>query len=179
MTRLHYAKKDIINLIVAAAAQGRYSRDKHTDDLPPIALEKFQIEFFRNGESALRALLSRLSRAELIGIIQEWADQQIVLLEQSDRKAAARAEQAERGRKHGLQPAILAAARYHRGLNQTAKQAWLAIERKPFRVNDEMVSIASDGDTEKMCVRSRNGRKNRNGITFKHWQDRYWPAAKP
>jgi hypothetical protein len=166
-----------------------FTGDNRDSEAPPITLQNFTSETFRYGAKALRTRLSRLSRAELLRELEasaahvEWLErfknESLAQLDRADRESAAqeRSErQAKRGRKHGLQSAILAAARHYRNHGKNAKQAWKEIEQTPYKIDGQTVSI--DQDTQLMCVRSRNGRQNRNGIKFKQWQSGYWPAAK-
>ncbi len=184
MGKLRDTKKDFIDAIIAAAAQGRFTRDKRVGDLPAIALEDFQIELFRCGEKELRARLSNLSRAELIDAMQDWADQQITLMERDKREAAAQARiqrQRERARKPRLQRAILAAARHYRGLDMTAKKAWDAIKKTSFKTDDgKTVAIRGpkeDRLKQRMRVISRDERQLRRSIGFDYWRERYWTGA--
>jgi hypothetical protein len=184
MGKLRDTKKDIIHGIIAAAAQGRFTRDKRVRDLPPIALEDFQIELSQCGEKRLRARLSHLSRAELIGAMQEWAEQQSELMDRIDREATARAfseRQSERGRRDRLQPAILAAARHYRGRGANAGEAWDAIKKSSFTTDDgETVEIEGSKDHRlKQTMRAvlPNRKHPRLPIRFAQWRQTYWTAA--
>jgi len=90
-----------------------------------------------------------------------------------------RERQAERGRKHGLQPEILAAARHYRGCKirgrkMQAVEAWNTIKKEPYQTSDsDTVMIAGD----EMRVQSRAGTQKRSRIKIAQWQKRYWPAA--
>ena len=91
---------------------------------------------------------------------------------------AHRQRQAEIGRKHGLQPAILAAARHYRTLRKNAKEAWRTIKERPYKANDtETVVVEVVKKNETMCVQLRRGKQKRKGIKFGQWRQRYWPAA--
>ena len=184
-TRRH-TRKEIIDALIAEATQGMFTGDKRDGAAPAITLQNFSGEALRYGAKALRARLSRLSRAELcreleasaahVAVLEEFERDGLARLDLHDREAAARAHsqrQAEIGRRHGLQQAILAATRHHRSLSRNPKQAWRAIKKEPFEIGGETVAI----DKDAMCVRSARGRKKRAGIKFKHWQNRYWPAA--
>jgi hypothetical protein len=166
-----------------------FTGDNRDSEAPPITLQNFHSETFRYGAKALRARLSRLSRAELwreleasaahVEALEKYKEEILAQFDRAERESAARErsqQQAERGRKHSLQPAILAAARYYRNLGKTAKQAWLAINQTPYVSNGETVVIADD-DT--MYVRSRKRKQERNAIKFHQWQNSYWRAAKP
>jgi hypothetical protein len=84
--------------------------------------------------------------------------------------------QAELGRRRRLQQAILAAARYYRIINgQTAKTAWHAISLSPFSTKDGSTVTIED---ERMCVQSKDRKRNRRGITYSYWEKRYWSEAK-
>ena len=100
-------------------------------------------------------------------------------LQREDWARMLRQKLAEYGRRHGLQPAIVAAAGYYRGLNNmTAKHAWHAIKQTPFETSDgKTVVIEGNRDNEIMRVKSPQGNK-RGGIKHPQWQKRYWPAAK-
>jgi hypothetical protein len=187
-----YTKKQIIDELIAEVTKGMFTGDNRDGDTPAITFENFTTEIYRYGAKALRARLSRLSHAKLwcelvaaaatIKGREEYFRQSLALLESNDRENATRAfreRQAEFGRKHGLQLAILAAARHYRGLNKNAKEAWRAIRQKPYRAGSETVAIAAEEDQEIMCVRSQGGKQRRSGIKFEYWQSRYWPAAKP
>jgi hypothetical protein len=195
MEQRRYTKNDIIDAIIAeATGGGLFTGDKRDGGLPAIMLGNFHIETFRHGAKALRARLSRLSRAKLldelnvaakdVSALEELSSKMLVLAGQNERADAARAlrqRQAELGRKHGLQPAILESARhYRRTLKQNAKEAWHAIKRKPFTTKDhKTVVIEGDGEKETMSVAPRGEKQRRSGIKLNHWQRRYWPAAKP
>jgi hypothetical protein len=85
---------------------------------------------------------------------------------------ALRRRQADLGRRHRLQPAILAAARHFRARGMTAKGAWRAMKKQPFRTSDGHVAVSN-----KDQMRHFNGKRKRASIGLKHWQDRYWSAA--
>ena len=176
-------KRDIIDAIVGEATKRQFTGDRRDGDAPPIDLENFHTEIFRYGAKALRARLSRLSYIELL---QVGADG-VVFLEEERRfkhAAARRAhsqQQSERARRPRLQPAIYAAACHYRGLGKSAKDAWDAIAKSPYRTNGgEIVEIeGSKLSRSKQTIRvvSPDGRKLRHAIKFSQWRQRYWAAA--
>jgi hypothetical protein len=96
-----------------------------------------------------------------------------------DRETAAqtlRQRQSELGRRHGLQSAILVAARHYRSLHKKAKDAWGLIEKTPFRTSDGETVIIEHGV---MHVQMDDGTRKRRGIKEPQWGKRYWPAAGP
>jgi hypothetical protein len=170
---------ELIDLIIFKATGGLFTGDERDGDAPPITLQNFHSEKTRLGAQALRARLSRLSPTEvrneaLAGLAhherhRKWISQ--TLAEEH------RERQAERGRKHGLQPAILAAARHYRGRKGRkiqAGEAWRAIKKEPYQTSDGD-TVMMEGD--EMRVQSRAGTQKRAGIRFNHWQRRYWPKA--
>jgi hypothetical protein len=195
MEKRHLTKKEIVDLIVANA-QPPYAPltgDKRDGDTPRITIKNFNDEGARYAAKALRARLSRLSLAKLVkeGIaaleyvdarreqLQQYIDQ-ADRNERDDIARALRQRQAELGRRHGLQPPILEAARHYRALDMEAKQAWNAIKQKPFATNDgKTVVIEAAAKQETMCVLSQQRKQTRSGIKFNYWQRRYWTAAKP
>jgi hypothetical protein len=191
MGKLSSRRKGIVDAIIAEATNRLFAGDERDGAVPPITLQNFFDESIRYGAKALRARLSRLSRADLLEELnaasnyiearQERLKEYLALAEQNEREDAARTRrqrQAELGRRHSLQPAILAAARHYRTEGKNAKQAWKAIGRKPLSTPDgETVLIKGRGDEERMCVQSRGGKQQRSGIKINHWQKRYWPRA--
>jgi hypothetical protein len=185
------SKKDIIDAFIAEATNRLFTGDKRDGSQPPITLKNFYDQSFRYGAKALRARLSRLSRTELLGelnIAATYVDERqartteyIALADQHEREAATHARrerQAELGRRHGLQPALVAAARHYRTLGKNAKQAWHAITVEPFATpSGETVIIEGIGKEQCMCVQSRGGKQQRSGIKMDYWQRRYWPLA--
>jgi hypothetical protein len=182
-------KQAIIDAIVTEATASLFAGDNRDSEAPPLTLQNFYPETLRYGAKALRARLSRLSHAELLNelqasaahvvSLQQFAEESFAGLERSDREARVQElsrQQAERGRKHGLQPLILAAARYYRGLGKTAKQAWYDIGQAPFMENAATVAI--DKGSEKMHAWSQSKGQKRRGIGFKQWHSTYWSAAK-
>ena len=121
-------KKEIVDWMVAEATLGRFRGDKRDGEAPPITIQNFTNEMVVHyAAKALRARLSRLSYAELLTEAVAAADyvkaqreqisQSGELAERYDREEAARVfrqQQAERGRRSRLQPAILAAAHHYR-----------------------------------------------------------------
>jgi hypothetical protein len=194
---LRPTKRAIIDAIVAEATQSAFTGDKRDGTAPAITLQNFHAESYRYGAKALRARLSRLSVVELSGeyensaafvaMLEEYKKDSLARLERDDRENATRAfreRQAELGRKHGLQPAILAAARHYRAGGKTAKEAWDAIRECPFRTDDgEIVEIEGrklPRLKQTMCVILRDGRRPKRAIRFSHWRQKYWAeAAKP
>ena len=188
----HFSRKGIIDLIISDATNGRFTGDKRDSDAPLITLQNFYDEMLRYGAKELRARLLRLSLAEFLGESIaafehiEARDQRLPAyiaegeqLQREEARRALRQAMAEFGRRHGLQSAILAAARHYRGLkNMTAKRAWHGIKQIPFETSDgETVVIEGSGDNEIMRVKSPQG-SQRGGIKQPQWQKRYWPAAK-
>jgi hypothetical protein len=188
-------RKEIIDAIIreaasggAPSAPGLFTGDARDGKALPITLENFTTEMIRHGAIALRARLSRLSRAELDAelnaaaeYVTTWQKQRkefTALAEQNERDNIARElskRQAELARKPRLQPAILEAARYYRGLNRSAKAAWDAIKAKPYATRDgEIAMIESD----LLVVRSLGRTQKRAGIKEAQWRNRYWRAAK-
>jgi hypothetical protein len=172
------SKRAIIDAIIDQATNGLFKGDKRDGDTPPITLRNFHDEMFRLGARALRARLSRLSRSELKSEFEDgraYLDALWAVAAQASHQ-----RQAELGSKHGLQSAILAAARYHRNdLKGTPKEAWRLIKRNPFSAgNGETVLIDGVRNEEKMFVQSRDGTRKKAGIKYTSWQKRYWPRAK-
>jgi hypothetical protein len=189
MEQRRLTKKEVVDWIVAKATSGMFKGDKRDGEAPPIMVQNFNLEAGRYGAKALRARLSRLSFAELLteaSAARNYFEARPRLLaqigERFKREEAAREfrqQQAERGRRSRLQPAILTAARHYRQIaKKSAKGAWLAIKHKPHETADGSVVIeAAKGGKEEMLVRSRRGKQKRGGIAFGTWQDRYWPRA--
>jgi hypothetical protein len=182
-------KQAIIDVIVAEATAKQFTGDKRDGDAPPITLQNFQPETLRYGAKALRVRLSRLSYAELrdelevsaghLAGLQQYVKEVSAYFDQQDRETAAktlRQRHSELGRRHGLQPAILAAARHYRGVNKKAKDAWHLIEKTPFRTSDGETVIIERGV---MHVQMHDGTRKRRGIKEPQWEKRYWPAARP
>jgi hypothetical protein len=169
-------REEIIDLIVAEATPAvcRFMGDDRDGDAPPITLDNPQ---------ALRARLSRLSRAELDAELASAAayratiptHDEIERLVRENNAAELSKRQTERAQRPRLQSAILAAARHYRAQKtMNHKEAWRAIEANPYAAGDYR-TVTIDG--EKMCVRSRDGTQSRRGITIDQWRQRYWPAA--
>ncbi len=157
-------KKDIIESIIFAATERRFSRHKLVDDLPAVALEDFQNELIQFGEEQLRESLSALSRTELIGAMEEWADQLAVLQERSGSEATARERnlrQRELAQRPRLQPAILAAARHFRACGLNAGEAWDKIKDAQYRTDDDKTVVIEGSKDQRlnqeMRVVSRQG----------------------
>jgi hypothetical protein len=115
--------------------------------------------------------------AEHVRVSAERRREYLTLAERNEREDAARAHrsrQADLGRRHGLQQAILAAARVFRARGLTAKDAWRAIEKEPFRVSNGSTVTFEQG---KMRQRNHGGMRERAGIKFDQWTKRYWSAA--
>jgi len=190
MEQQRLTKKEIIDWIIARATYGIFKGDKRDGEPPPITVQNFVPEAGRYGAKALRARLSRLSFDELLSEacavrdhLEARPSELARIAEEAKRQDAVREHrqrQAELGRRHRLQPAILAAARYYRQIAQkSAKDAWRAIKRKPYETNDGSVVIeTAAGGKEEMLVRSRRGKQKRDGIAFGTWQERYWPKAR-
>jgi hypothetical protein len=179
-----FTKVEIIDAIVAEATKGLFTGDKRDGEAPPITRQNFHPETFRYGARALRARLSQLSHAELLGEAADAAafgseldavyEEGLQLLESGDREAAAQANsqrQSQLALRPRLQPAMLAAARHYRALDVSARRAWCSIKRKPYRTGGETVLIKGG----KMWVRSPDGTQKRSGIKFEQWRKRYWP----
>lgn len=193
MEKRRYTKSEIIDAIVAEATHGLFTGDKRDGEAPPITRQNFPDgEALRYGARALRARLSQLSHAELLGEaaaavafraeLEACENEGLQHLERYDREAAAQAfrqRQAELGRRHGgLQPAMLAAARHYRAHGKNAKQAWGAIIQKPYLTGGETVLVKVSEKKETMLVQSPDGTQKRPGIKEPQWQKRYWPAAR-
>jgi hypothetical protein len=186
MEKRRYTRSEVIDAIVAEA-QGLFKGHKRDGKAPAITVQNFTDEMFRYGARALRARLSQLSHAELLGeaaaavahraMLDSRYNEGLQLLVSGDREAAAQAlrqRQAELARRPRLQPAILAAACHYRAHGKNAKQAWDAIKESPFKTGGEVVLI----EEETMRVQLPDGTQKRRGIEEAHWQKRYWPAAK-
>ena len=66
MERRRLTKKDIVDLIVAAATNKLFTGDSRDGTAPPITFQNFLDEMMRHGARALRARLSALSFADLV-----------------------------------------------------------------------------------------------------------------
>ena len=170
------SNREIIDLIVSEATYGSFTGDEHDGEAPPITSQNFRDDAFRLGAKALRARLSCLPATELRNeALAALTYREVLLDHRHQRFARERSEQqAERGRKHGLQPEILAAARHYRAQNKSAKGAWDAILKKPYTTGDGKTIFI---ERELMRVRSPDGTQKRRGIKLEQWQRRYWPAA--
>jgi hypothetical protein len=192
MEKRRCTRSEIIDAIVADAA-GLFG-DKRDGEAPPITRRNFHSEMLRYGARALRARLSQLSHAELLGEAADAAafraeldalyEEGLQRLESGDREAAAQARrqrQAELGRRRGLHPAILAAARHFQAHGKSAKQAWDAIKETPFRTGGGWVIVVSGPKSDRLsqAMRAMAPRERDRPIKFNHWRQRYWPAAKP
>jgi hypothetical protein len=183
METRRFSKHEIIDLIVSKATHGLFTGDRGDGEAPPITLQNFGTEMVRLGAKALRARLSRLPatefRKEVIASLEHDKIRREWLSHHFARER--RERQAELGRRHGLQPAILAAAGHYRGCRvrdrkMYAGEAWTAIKKEPYQTSDgETVMIEDD----KMQVQSRARMQRRSPIKFGQWQKRYWVAAKP
>jgi hypothetical protein len=189
-------KQEIIDVIVAEATR-LFTGDDRDGEAPPITLQNFYDESFRYGAKALRERLQRLSDAEFwseveaaaahLAALEKYKNEIHAFYERQEREDAAqklRQQQQERGRRHGLQPAIFKAARHYRGEGMNAGEAWDAIKEHPFRTDDgETVEIQGRKGSrleQKMRVVSRDGRQPKSAIQFAQWRQRYWTAvAKP
>jgi hypothetical protein len=169
-------RRDIIDLVISRATQDSFTGNERDGEAPPITFQNFTTESFRLGARALRARLSRLPDTDLADEAQATLDLHEVRREWvSQRLARERSEQqAERGRKHGLQPEIVAAARHYRAQNKSAKLAWGAILEKPYTTEDGKTVFI---EREVMHVRSPDGTQKRRGIKEEQWQRSYWPAG--
>jgi hypothetical protein len=185
------SRKEIVDIVIREATYGLFVGDRRDGDAPPITLQNFTNEMIRYGARALRARLSRLPDVSLLSeataALEHDAARQKQLqvnaeegerLQSEDEMRVIRGRLAEYGRRHGVQPAILAAAHHYRGRSSmSAKVAWRAIKQNPFKTDGETVIIEGDGDNEIMRVKAQRG-KQRNGIKQPQWQKRYWPTAK-
>jgi hypothetical protein len=174
----------MVDWIVAKATFSMFTGDERDGETPPITVENFWLERDRHGAKALRERLSRLSYTELLTDARAARDyfkarpSELAQFAELAKREELRQRQAERGRRSRLQPAILGAARHYRQIaKKSAKEAWLAIKRKPYQTDDGSVVIIAKGGKEEMLVRSRRGQQKRSGIGFGSWQDRYWPKA--
>jgi hypothetical protein len=185
-------RKEIVDIVVREATFGLFIGDRRDGAAPPITLENFANEMMRYGSQALRARLSRLPDAallsEALAALQQVEARQKQLqanvgegerLRREDEMRAIQARFAEYGRRRGLQPAILAAARHYRGRSSmSAKSAWRTIKQNPFKMcNGEIVIIEGNGVDEIMRVTSQRS-KQRKGVKQPQWLKRYWPAAR-
>jgi hypothetical protein len=183
-------KKEIIDLMVAHATLGRFKGDKRDGEAPPITVQNFTTEIYRDGAKRLRARLSRLSLLELatealaaldyveaLSQIGENAERHV--REEDARLLSQR--QAELGRLSRLQPAILAAARYCRDRGMKAREAWDVLNKTPFTTDDGS-TVEIEGSMlhrlkQRMRVILRDGRQQKRPIRFDQWRQVYWTAA--
>ena len=167
---------EIIDLIVSEATHGLFTGDERDGGAPPITFQNFRDEATRLGAKALRARLSCLPTTELQKEAFAALIYREVSLDHVHQKFAREhsEQQAERGRKHGLQPEILAAARHYRAQNKSSKGAWDAILKKRYTTGDGKTVFI---DRELMRVLSPDGTQKRRSIKLEQWQRRYWPAA--
>ena len=195
MEKRRYTRSKIIDVIVAEATHDLFAGDNRDGAAPPITLQNFHDgEALRHGAKALRARLSQLSRAELWDELEAGAAHRAMLdaryeeglqhLKSGDREAAAQAlrqRQAELGRRRGLHPAILAAARHFQAHGKSAKQAWDAIKETSFRTGGGWVVVVSGPKSDRLSqeMRAMAPRERDRPIKFNHWRQRYWRAAKP
>jgi len=189
-----YTKQEAIDAIVAEATTSQFTGDNRDGAAPPITLQNFYTESFRYGARALRARLCGLSDAEFwseyeaaaayLIAREKYKTEYLADHERYERETAAqefRQQQQERGRRRGLQPAILEAARHYRGGGMSAGEAWDAIKEHPFKTHDgETVEIQGrKGSRLEQTIRvvSRDGRQPKLAIRFGQWRQSYWPAA--
>jgi hypothetical protein len=178
-------RRDIIDLVISRATHDSFTGDERDGEAPPITFQNFTTESFRLGARELRARLSRLPATDLADELEATLDLREERRAWISQKLARerRERQAERGRKHGLQPAILAAARHFckvRGRKMYAVEAWNAIKKEPYQISDgETVMIEGDAEKQMMFVQTSGGKQKRSRIKIAQWQKRYWVAAKP
>ena len=139
------SNREIIDLIVSQATYGSFTGDERDGEAPPITFQNFMDEAIRLGAKALRARLSCLPATELQNeAFASLKFREVSLDHVHQRFAREHSEQqAERGRKHGLQPEILAAARHYRAQNRSAKGAWDAILKKSTRQGMVKLSLST------------------------------------
>jgi hypothetical protein len=177
----------IIDALVAEATNNLFYGDTRDGAAPAITLENFLNEMMRHGAIEFRARLSRLSDTKLLAerhradahirTYEERMRDYVKMAEQNeleDAERARRRRQAELGKRHGLQQALLEAARHFCSLKMTAKAAWRAIEQQPFDVGDGSTVIIEDGT---MRRRRSDRKRGKSGIKFGYWSKRYWPAT--
>ncbi len=187
-------KTDIVDAIIGEATKGQFTGDKRDGAPPPITLQNFVSETFRYGAKALRARLSRLTLADLLGelevsvvhveTLQEHVKFWLAQYERDERDADMRARserQSELAKRPRLQPDMVTAARHCRDQGMNAKEAWDAINKTPF-VTDDGNTVEIEGSKpprlkQRMRVILRDGRQQKRSIGFDQWRQRYWSAA--
>jgi hypothetical protein len=180
-------RQEAIDWLISQATK-RFFGDDRDGPTPPITIDNFAYEETRYAAQAYRVRLSSLSDQELAMEAQaalnarayrNKVDSELpAIFERMDREDASRAlreRQSKLGRRHSLQHSILAAARYYRARGKTAKQAWRAIQKHPFSVDNREVVEITKGT---MRVRKPGAKQQRQGINLNHWQKRYWPLAR-
>jgi hypothetical protein len=185
-------KTDIVDAIIGEATKGQFAGDKRDGAPPPITLQNFLSETFRYGAKALRARLSRLTYAELLGeletsavhvaTLQDYVKNALAQLERDERHADMRARserQSERAKRPRLQPDMVTAARHCRDQGMNTKEAWDAINKTPFVTDDANIVeiVGSNRLKQRMRVKSPDGRQQKRSIGFNQWRQRYWSAA--
>ena len=185
-------KRDIVDAMVGHATSGSFTGDKRDGAPPPITLRNFLSEMYRYGAKALRARLSRLTYAELLGeletsavhvaTLQDYVKNALAQLERDERHADMRARserQSERAKRPRLQPDMVTAARHCRDQGMNAKGAWDAINKTPFVTDDDNIVeiVGSNRLKQRMRVKSPDGRQQKRSIGFNQWRQRYWSAA--
>jgi hypothetical protein len=180
----------LVDWIVAKATWGMFTGDERDGEAPPITIQNFTLETQRYGAKALRARLSELSSAELLtearavrAHLKKKPGELSQIAERFKRNEDARAHrqrQGDLGRRHHLQPPILAAARHYRDQGMTTGEAWDAIRETPFKtVDGHTVEIEGDPSQrlkQKMRVRQADGQAKR-AIGYAQWRQRYWVVA--
>ena len=186
-------KKTLIDAIVGAATQGEFSGDERDGVAELISPENFSYEALRRTARAYREQLSRLSYGVLVGNYETAAALDAAAwrtfhegeahLGQEERDAkveAFRRQQAERGRRHGLQPEIIQAACHLRARGLSAREAWDEIQKTPFTTTSNATVRIDEPKSQrlgqKIYVVLPNGRAKRP-IVFNTWRQRYWPAS--
>ena len=194
MGQRRLTKKDMVDLVVELATR-RFRGDKRDGETPPITVQNFFDEGTRFAAKALRARLSRLPLLELVteglaALDYEEARQKDLLrigeeaerIEREEAAQALRQRQAELGRRHCLQPAILAAACHYRGREMNAGEAWDALNKTPF-VTDDGATVEIEGKKQprlkqRMRVKSPGGGQHKRSISFTQWRQAYWSRAR-
>jgi len=166
---------------------GRFLGDKRDGEAPPLTIPNWYDQAARYSAKALRARLSRLSRAELWRELIEGAayikalDDMISASNERVQRAgreAHRRRQAEVASKSRLQADVLLAARHYRDQGVSAKKAWETIRKIPFAADTgNTVEIEDRPPHQWMRVKRQDGSQESRTIRLKQWRNVYWPAA--
>jgi hypothetical protein len=175
------SKQTLIEAIIDAAKHGRFARNKLGER--PTTFENLQTELLQCDEQtaqAVRARLSRLSKAQLMCLLHEW----VYAADKYYEREKLREKQRELGRRPRSRSSIAKIARQsaasdYRARNMRAKDAWDAIKERPYQTDTEIVRIEGCGNNETMRVRSRDDETPiGRAIRFNRWQDYEWPLAR-